>query len=56
VNPNVGVAAPFTSPAGSWLLVTNTLDIGGTPNANVRVEVYVNTIGQQLMVDNVNLF
>jgi hypothetical protein len=53
---NVAVATPFTSPAGSWLLVTNTLDLSNTPNANVRFEIYVNTIGQQLMVDNVNLF
>ena len=53
---NVGVAAPFTSQPGSWLLITNSLDISGTPDADVRVEIYVNTIGSQLMIDNVNLF
>lgn len=39
---------------GSWLLIVNTVDLGGA--ANVRVELFVNTAGAQLSIDSVNLF
>jgi len=42
--------------AFTWQLVVNTLDLDGTANADVRVEIYVSTAGAQLSVDTVNLF
>jgi hypothetical protein len=48
-------STPFTvQNVGTWQLVMNTLDLGG--NANVRVEIYSNTPGGQVLLDYVNLF
>ena len=50
-------STPFTiQNPGTWQLVQNTLDIGGTPDVELRVEIYCNQQGGSLSIDYVNLF
>lgn len=57
VGGKVASSTPVTIPdAFTWHLISNMLDIDGTPNASLRVEVYLLTANSQLAIDNVNLF